>query len=85
MNQAILLESNADNIDFMIHGIFSIKVFGQEVWIYHIACLYQFFIRSDCGIGKRYILSFPNTIDNISFISDSTILIFCKFHFYDAL
>ena len=33
MNQAILLESNADNIDFMIHGIFSIKVFGQEVWI----------------------------------------------------
>ena len=31
MNQAILLESNADNIDFMIHGIFSIKVFGQEV------------------------------------------------------
>ena len=33
MNQAILLESNADNIDFMIHGIFSIKIFGQEVWI----------------------------------------------------
>ena len=33
MNQAILLESNADNIDFMIHGIFRIKVFGQEVWI----------------------------------------------------
>ena len=33
MNQAILLESNADNIVFMIHGIFSIKVFGQEVWI----------------------------------------------------
>ena len=33
MNQAILLESNADNIDFMIHGIFSIEIFGQEVWI----------------------------------------------------
>lgn len=32
MNQAILLESNADNIDFMM-WYFSIKVFGQEVWI----------------------------------------------------
>ncbi len=33
MNQAILLESNADNIDFMIHGIFLIKGFGPEVLI----------------------------------------------------
>lgn len=30
MNRAILLESD---IDFMIHGIFSIRIFGQEVWI----------------------------------------------------
>ena len=33
MDQAILLAGNADNIDFMIHGIFSLNVFGQEVWI----------------------------------------------------
>ncbi|MDD7333541.1 MAG: F0F1 ATP synthase subunit A [Lachnospiraceae bacterium] len=33
MNQAILLASNADNIDFMIHGIFSVNFFGQKVWI----------------------------------------------------
>ena len=33
MNQAILLAGNADNIDFMIQGIFSINFFGQEVWI----------------------------------------------------
>lgn len=33
MNQAILLSSGADNIDFMIHGIFSLEIFGQEVWI----------------------------------------------------
>ena len=33
MNQAILLSSNADNIDFMIHGIFPVTVFGHEVWI----------------------------------------------------
>lgn len=33
MNQAILLASNADNIDFMIHGIFSVNFFGHKVWI----------------------------------------------------
>ena len=33
MNQAILLESNADNIDFMIQGNFSIKVFDHKVKI----------------------------------------------------
>lgn len=27
------MEINTDNIDFMIHGIFSINFFGQEVWI----------------------------------------------------
>lgn len=33
MNQAILLSDGGTNIDFMIHGIFSIEIFGQEVWI----------------------------------------------------
>jgi F-type H+-transporting ATPase subunit a len=33
VNQAILLSDGADNIDFMIHGIFSLHIFGQEVWI----------------------------------------------------
>lgn len=33
MNQAILLAGNADNIDFMIHGIFTVNFFGNEVWI----------------------------------------------------
>ncbi len=32
MNQMILLTDDT-NIDFMIHGIFSIKIFGQTVWI----------------------------------------------------
>ena len=31
--QAILLASNADNIDFMIHGIFQVNFFGNKVWI----------------------------------------------------
>jgi F-type H+-transporting ATPase subunit a len=30
LNQGILL---SENIDFMIHGIFSVNVFGQKVWI----------------------------------------------------
>lgn len=33
MNNAILIASGADNIDFMIHGIFSYKLFGHTVWI----------------------------------------------------
>ena len=32
MNQAILM-SSADNIDFMIHGIIPIELFGQQVWV----------------------------------------------------
>ena len=32
MGQGILL-SGGDNIDFMIHGVFSYNLFGQEVWI----------------------------------------------------
>ena len=33
MSKEILMESSADNIDFMIHGIFSYEIFGQTVWI----------------------------------------------------
>lgn len=33
MNNAILLSSGADDIDFMIHGLFSYELFGQTVWI----------------------------------------------------
>lgn len=32
MNNAIILSAGAD-IDFMIHGIFSFELFGQELWI----------------------------------------------------
>ena len=33
MNEAILMSASADNIDFMIHGLYKLNVFGQEVWI----------------------------------------------------
>ena len=32
MGQGILL-SGADEIDFMIHGVFSYELFGQTLWI----------------------------------------------------
>ena len=33
MNSAMLLAASADNVDFMIHGLFSYEIFGQTVWI----------------------------------------------------
>lgn len=33
MTDAIVMSSGADNIDFMIHGVFSYNLFGHEVWI----------------------------------------------------
>lgn len=33
MNQAILMSDSANDIDFMIHGIFPVKFLGQEVWV----------------------------------------------------
>lgn len=33
MNQAILLSASADDIDFMIHGLYKFTLCGQEVWI----------------------------------------------------
>ena len=33
MNEAILMSASADNIDFMIHGLYSFELFGEEVWI----------------------------------------------------
>ncbi len=33
MNQAILMSASADDIDFMIHGLYSFQLFGNEVWI----------------------------------------------------
>lgn len=33
MNSAILLSSGAEEVDFMIHGVFSFQLFGQTLWI----------------------------------------------------
>lgn len=33
MTDSVVMSSGADNIDFMIHGLFSYQLFGHEVWI----------------------------------------------------
>ena len=33
VDNAILMASSAEDIDFMIHGIFSYEIFGHTVWI----------------------------------------------------
>ena len=33
MSNAILMSGGADDIDFMIHGLFSYQLFGHTVWI----------------------------------------------------
>lgn len=33
MTESAAMSSGADNIDFMIHGLFSYQLFGHEVWI----------------------------------------------------
>ena len=49
MNQAILL--NADNIDFMIHGIFSVNFLGQTVWITTSHCCILIIMLIMIGFG----------------------------------
>ena len=56
MNNAILMSSGADNIDFMIHGIFSYEIFGHTVWITtsHVCILIVMLLVKPAGIlGKN--------------------------------
>ena len=52
MNNAILMSSGADNIDFMIHGIFSYEIFGHTVWI-TTSRLHSDCAAADVGAGDR--------------------------------
>ena len=33
MNEAILMSASGADIDFMIHGLYKLNIFGQDVWI----------------------------------------------------
>ncbi len=71
MNNAILMSSSADDIDFMIHGIFSYKLFGQTLWITtsHV-CIFivMMVILIFCLIANRklkHATEVPDTFQNI--------------------
>lgn len=71
MTDTILLSSGADNIDFMIHGLFSYKLFGHEVWITtsHVCILIVMLILIGfsivANIKMKNATEVPDTFQNI--------------------
>ena len=74
MNTGIML-SGADNIDFMIHGVFSYSFFGHEVWITtsHICilivlitiCTFMYLAGRAMKKGKEVPAGFQNVVELI--------------------
>lgn len=74
MNTGIML-SGADNIDFMIHGVFSYSFFGHEVWITtsHICilivlitiCTFMYLAGRAMKKGKEVPTGFQNVVELI--------------------
>ena len=62
---------SADNLDFMIHGVFSYTLFGQEVWITtsHVCILIVFLVLVGFFIAARITMNkateVPGTFQNI--------------------
>lgn len=71
VNNAILMASGSDDIDFMIHGLFSYKLFGHEVWITtsHVCILIVMLILIGfsliVNIKMRHATEVPDTFQNI--------------------
>ncbi len=69
MGQGILL--SADNLDFMIHGVFSYTLFGQTVWITtsHVCILIVFLVLIGFFIAAhvtmKHATEVPGTFQNI--------------------
>ena len=71
MSNAILMESGANDIDFMIHGLIPINFFGQEVWITtsHVCILIVILLMLVFGIianrKMRHATEVPDGFQNI--------------------
>ncbi|MCR5595265.1 MAG: F0F1 ATP synthase subunit A [Lachnospiraceae bacterium] len=69
MGQGVLL--SADNLDFMIHGVFSYTLFGQTVWITtsHVCILIVFLVLIGffiaANITMKHATEVPGTFQNI--------------------
>ncbi len=71
MNNAILMESGVENVDFMIHGIYELKFFGQSVWITtsHVCILMVMLLMLTLGvvakIKMRHATEVPDGLQNV--------------------
>lgn len=71
MTDAILMSSAADNIDFMIHGLISYKLFGHEVWITtsHVCILIVMLLLIGFSIAAnrkmQHATEVPDTFQNV--------------------
>lgn len=71
MTDAVAKSSGADNIDFMIHGLFSYNLFGNEVWITtsHVCILLVMLVMIGfavvANIKMRSASQVPDTLQNI--------------------
>ena len=54
------MSSGADNIDFMIHGIFSYEIFGHTVWITtsHVCILIVLLLMLGLAIAANRTMAF---------------------------
>lgn len=72
MDNAILMASSADDIDFMIHGIFSYKIFGHTVWITtsHVCILIVMLVLLTFAVivnrKMKHAADVPDTFQNIA-------------------
>ena len=71
MTNAIVMSSGADNIDFMIHGLFSYRLFGNEVWITtsHVCILIVMLVLIGfaviANVKMRNATEVPDTFQNV--------------------
>ena len=72
---APILAASADNIDFMIHGLFSYELFGQTLWIttshvcIAIVMLTMILIAFIINRKMKHATEVPNTLQNIAEIA----------------
>ena len=76
VDNAILMASSAEDIDFMIHGIFSYEIFGHTVWITttHVCILIVMLTLLVFAFAvnrkMKHATDVPDTFQNIAGITD---------------
>ena len=71
MSNAILMSSGANDVDFMVHGIFSYELFGQTLWITtsHVCILIVMMVLIGFSIAAnramKHAAEIPNGFQNV--------------------